>query len=92
MPFVKDPEEILDYGMDWSEWLEEDAIQVSRWGPPTPITTPPLVVESTKRDPDSTVVKLSGGKIGMLYQIENTVETAQGRTAQESIFVRIQDK
>lgn len=92
MPFIKDPVEDLDYGMSWSEWLEGDSIQISKWGPPKPQTNPPLVVESTKRSSDSTKVTLSGGEIGMLYQIENTVETTRGRKAQESIYIRIQDK
>lgn len=75
---VKDPNADLPYAFDWGKyWLSvSSTIGVSTWAV-TPTTVPPLVVadNSIAAGNRSTVVRLTGGKDGIDYQVTNHIET-----------------
>jgi hypothetical protein len=80
----KDPDEVLDYALDWSERLGTDTIASSSWvDPPTGI-----VIDSNAFDPTSTLLWLSGGTDGESYTFINRVVTAGGRTMDQSVKIR----
>ena len=54
--FVKDPDEVLDYSIDWSTWLDSDTISSSSWTVESGITK-----DSDSNDTTSTTIWLSGG-------------------------------
>ena len=85
--FTKDPEAVLDYQVDWSDWLDDDTIDTSEWTVPAGLT----------EDSDSntyTVAKvwLSGGTAGATYAVENKITTTDGRTDERTIYIECIEK
>jgi hypothetical protein len=86
-PFIKDPNAVLDYPVDWSIFLGTDTILVSTWIVQTGITS---VAETNSAT--SATIWLSGGTVGTKYALTNRIVTAGGRTEDRTIYVRIQEK
>jgi hypothetical protein len=84
----KDPEAVLDYGRDWSPWLETgDTITSSEWSVPAELT-----VVADGHTGTITTVWLSGGVRGIDYKITNKITTAQGRTDERSMVIQVADR
>lgn len=74
--YAKRPGARLDYGFDWSPWLGDSASIIdSTWTVPAGLTLDGPVVQGA-----GTSAWLSDGLAGHAYQVENTVETSDGRT------------
>ncbi|ALF00328.1 hypothetical protein SEA_ARCHIE_22 [Mycobacterium phage Archie] len=86
--FTQDPDEVLDYTIDWSEWLAEgDTI--------TEVTATPasgITVDSTSFTVSSTTIWVSGGAAGQRYDISVHVVTNGGREGDRSITIEIKEK
>jgi uncharacterized phage protein (predicted DNA packaging) len=80
----KDPDEIIDYAVDWSARLGIDTITSSAW-----ILQPGITEDSSSNTTTTTTIWLSGGTAGITYAIVNRVETLAGRTFEEAISIRI---
>lgn len=82
-PF-KDPEEVLDYDLDWSSRLPDgDAITTSAWA----LSSPPdsaLVINSETETTTVTKVWLSGGTLGQTYELTNHITTVGGRQMEQT--------
>ena len=77
-PAPKDPDDEIDYGLDWGadSWLNTDTITGSSWILPAGAG----LTEMTNTFTDTTTtVWLSGGNIGK-WEITNRITTAAGRT------------
>jgi len=85
--FIKDPDSILDYTIDWSDWLGSDTIISSNWTVPTGITQ-----GSVSNTDTATTIWLSGGVVGKTYSVVNRIETAGGRTDDRTITIVIREK
>lgn len=83
----KDPDEILDYTIDWSARLLEDTILTSIWILDTGITE----VTSSSGTQDTTIW-LSGGTIGNSYHVLNRITTNGGRTMDQTVIIKIKSK
>lgn len=83
----KDPDEILDYQVDWTGRLDGDTIATSTWILPTGITQ-----NSVDQSTTHTTIWLSGGVDGKTYEVTNRITTAGGRTYDQSIDIRIISK
>lgn len=81
----KDPNSVLDYSIDWSDWLDTDTIATSTWTIPAGLT-----MGNETNSTTTVTVWLSGGTAGTTYTILNRITTAGGRTADQTfkIFVR----
>lgn len=83
----KDPDEVLDYQLVWSDRLLSDTISSSTWVVPDGLT------EGTNSNtPTTTTVWLSGGTLGEAYELTNRVVTAGGRTMDQSVKLKIKAK
>lgn len=82
--YVKDPDETLDYQIDWSDWLGTDTISLSSWD-----VTSGITVDSSSNTTTTATIWLSGGTENSRYEITNTVTTADGRIAEKSFIVKI---
>lgn len=86
--FKQDPDEVLDYTLDWSEWLASgDTI--------TDVTATPesgIVVDSTSFTVNSTTVWVSGGTAGSKYGISVHVTTNGGREGDRTIGIEVKEK
>jgi hypothetical protein len=90
--YAKDPDAILDYGFDWSEWLASgETIVTSSWIVPDDDTSPSmaLVKTSDSHDDSSTAIWLASGLPGETYQVTNRIVTSLGRRDDRSITIRI---
>lgn len=83
----KDPHDVLDYEVDWSNWLPAgDTILVSEWIAPAGIT-----MDSETNTNTTTTIWLSGGTAGQSYALTNRITTAGGRTRDRTITIRVKD-
>jgi hypothetical protein len=84
--YNKDPDAVLDYGFDWSDWLATgETISTSAWTVSTGITE-----DSDENTTTETKVWLSGGTAGNTYTAANKIVTSAGRTDERThhIYVR----
>lgn len=85
--FVKDPDAILDYQVNWSAWLSGDTIQTSTWQAESGIT-----IDSDSNTTTAATVWLSGGAAGNTYDVTNHIVTAAGREDDRTIQIKVQEK
>ena len=85
--FYKDPDEVLDYTIDWTNWLDTDTISTSSWTVASGLTE-----DSESNNTTSATVWVSGGSAGTTYKATNTIVTADGRTKQGAIELVIGNK
>lgn len=85
--FTKDPSATLDYTIDWSEWLGTDEIITATWNVPAGL----VKVKSTSSITTATMW-LSGGTAGIIYYIDCTISTDQGRMDSRQLTINIEQK
>ena len=86
--FRKDPDSVLDYGIDWSTWLASgETISTSTWTVPTGITE-----DSDSKGDTSTLVWLSGGTAGETYMLANKIVTSDSRTVERTIEIIVEER
>lgn len=84
---VKDPDERLDYVIDWSKRLGSDTIITSTWILPSGINTD-LNTFTNK----ATTIWLTGGTVGQTYAITNRITTAGTRIMDQTVNLTIRVK
>ena len=86
----KDPQAVLDYQLDWSDWLAEgETIHSSEWE-----ASYGAVVDSSV-DGAVCTAWLSGGVVGTPVTLTNTVTTDSSpvqRVDQRSLIIRIKER
>lgn len=87
----KDPEAVLIYTFDWSNWLGSgEQITTSNWtidaisGDTDPLTVDSSIIHNNSKQ---TIVTISGGTAGNIYTVRNTIVTDDSQT--ERKFFRI---
>lgn len=89
--FVKDPDAVVDYAIDWTTWLAGDTITTSTWTVPTGITK-----NSDAQTTTQTSIWLSVGTTAFgrrrTYTITNKIVTAANRTEERSIYIQMKHK
>lgn len=86
----KDPDEVLDYQVDWSDRLDTgDTISSSSF---TVSEGTGLTIDSSTYTDDTATVWLSAGTEGENYVINNRIVTANGRTFDQSVKIRVKTR
>jgi len=85
--FKKDPNAILDFTVDWTDWLASDTIVTGTWIIPSGITE----VSRSNTTKISTVF-VSGGTLGLTYSLINRINTSGGRTDDRTIFILVENQ
>ena len=83
----KDPNEVLDYQIDWTLRLAGDTISTSTWTVPAGITK-----DSDSNTTTAATVWLSGGTLGETYELLNRIVTAGARTMDQTVKIKIKSK
>lgn len=86
--FSKQPVEVKDYDIDYSEWLTPgDNVKSAE------VTVAPtgLTIESTFINDPRVKIWLSGGADGTQYKLTVTTTTADGRVKQDEFKVKVKD-
>jgi hypothetical protein len=85
----KDPEEVLDYSVDWTARLDGDPITDCT---ATLLTAAGVTVDLVSNTATTSTVWLSGGTIGQTALIKFHIVTAAYREMERTISVRIEAK
>lgn len=85
---TKDPDEVLDYQMDWSARLNGDTITASTWA----VVGAGLTVQSNSFSATSTTVWLAGGTLATKYLLTNRVTTTGARVMEQTVALKIKAK
>jgi len=89
--FIKDPDAVKDYEIDWSDWLQdEEVISTSAWA--IVEATPALVIDSSQTSSFASTVWLSAGTDGENYMVTNHILTDQGREDDRTIRVLVREQ
>lgn len=83
---AKDPNEVLDYRVDWTDRLAGDTIATSTFAL---VTAAGLTKDSESNSATAATVWLSGGTAGATAFLRNAITTAGGRTLEEEIALPI---
>lgn len=85
---TKDPNAVLDFQIDWSDWLAAgETISTSSWTVPSGITR-----DSDSENNTAATIWLSGGTAGTNYDCINRIVTSAGRTDDRTLRVRCKDR
>lgn len=92
MAFVLiDPQSVLDYEFDWSDWLGEgDSISTHAWSiSPANEGTPsqPVLTSETQ-----SAVKVSACEVGKVYRLTDHITTTSGLEADRSVILRCEER
>ena len=90
--YIKDPDSVTDYAVDWTEWLAEKTIQSSSW-----IVPAGLVNEGESFIDDKTAIVLSGGTLNACYEVVNHIitneETAGVKLEEDkTLYITVKNK
>ena len=86
-----DPESLLDYQYDWTDWIASgDSISARLWSV-TPLngTSPetPALTNAT-----TAAVKISGCQLGSVYRLVEHITTANGLEADRTVTLRCEHR
>lgn len=86
--FIKDPDAKLDYGFDWTNWIDgTDTITNTSWTVPTGI-----INDNTDLQGAIAIIWLSGGTLDDTYNITCKITTANGRIDERTFAITIQNR
>lgn len=84
MKYTKDPQAVLDYKIDWTEWMpENDRIVASTFTS----SDAELTVDDSLFTDFTATVWLSGGVAGERYTVTNHIVTEDGREDDRSLTI-----
>lgn len=87
--FTKQPVDVVDYDIDYSEWLTDgDNVQSA-----TIVTAPAtdLTIDAVFINDPRVKIWVSGGINGITYKVTVTTTTADGRVKQDEFRVKVKD-
>ena len=85
--YTKDPNAVLDYIVNWTDWLDGDTISTSTWTVGTGLTK-----DSDSKSSTAATAWLSGGTSGCTYSVSNRIVTAAGRTEDRTFYVTVKER
>jgi hypothetical protein len=85
--WLKDPDDVLDYMIDWTAWLGTDSIATSTWVVPVGLTK-----TTDSHTATTATIWLSGGTANSTYTVTNHIVTAGGRIEDRSLKFRVLDR
>ena len=84
---IKDGDSLLDYLIDWTEFLESDLIDSVLW-----IVPDGLASEAETHDSKTATIWISGGVVGVCYDVTCRITTVGGRVDDRTIAVTVSNK
>jgi hypothetical protein len=89
--YLKDPQSRVDYSIDWTGYLDGQAIESSSWSI-VPEESGGLTVDEQSRDLVRTAATIAGGQTGRVYSVSNKVILSDGRSDERSITLRVEQR
>jgi hypothetical protein len=88
---IKDPDAILDYVFDWSDWLETSETISDYTLTPT-VATSGIAVDDDSETGGKITAWVSGGLAGVTYSLTCHVVTSLGREDDRTMNFVVQDR
>ena len=85
---TKDPNDVLDYQLDWTARLGGDTISTSTWL----IASGDITIDSDSNTTTVTTVWLSGGTADTTVVVTNRIATSGGRTMDQSVRLKLKER
>jgi hypothetical protein len=85
---VKDPQAVLDYSYDWTQWLTDVSDHIVA----ATVVGTDVVVDSWAFDGFIVTAWLSGGTLGAKAEAVCHIVTAGGREDDRTLFLKIKDR
>lgn len=90
---AKDPDAILDYTLDWTDYMALIAPDtIASLTVTASNTVPTITVDSSDLSGDQTTGWISGGDVGNLEAFTFHIITAGGREDDRTLYVKIKEK
>jgi len=89
---TKDPDSVLDYSIDWSDWLPTGDTITSATMTQESTHTANLTVGSATILDGVVSSQISGGAVGNVYVIKNTIVTNEGLTDVRRFKIRVEKR
>jgi hypothetical protein len=87
--YIKDPDAVLDYAVDWTDWLPAgDSIT----GRTVAVESGDVVKASDNLAGAVVTAWISGGTVGTNASVRFRVTTAQGRTDDRTIYLKVRSR
>lgn len=89
--FTKCADDILDYSIDWSTWLNDsDTVSAATWTVTAPSgDSDPVVVDSNTLSSNKATAVLSGGTSGEYYKVKCHITTTAGLEADGFLIIQL---
>ena len=91
----KDPDELLDYPFDWTEFLDEVSDTIATAGPgivPVLFTVTGATLDSQQNSAKVATAWVKGGTAGTTAKVSCRITTTGGRIAERSINLKIRER
>ncbi|SOE25627.1 phage fiber-tail adaptor protein [Streptomyces sp. OK228] len=86
--YIKDPDAVLDYPWDWTDWLAPgEIITASQF-----IVSAGLDLNSSSFSATTAIAWLAGGTQGTSYLVTNRITTSAARTDDRSLTIRVKNR
>ena len=89
--YLKDPYGIVDYAIDWSQYLDGRTIVASAWSV-LPDEEGGVAIDEISFEPSRTAARASGGIAGHVYGLANHVTLSDGSSDDRSIALRVEQR
>ena len=86
--FLKDPQSVVDFKVDLSDWLQPGESIISI----TATATAGLTVDSSSSDATGVLAWISGGTVNEDYELTFQWSTDQGRTEEQTLLILVRNK
>lgn len=86
--YLKDPDAVLDYMFDWSDWLASGETITDH----TITGETGITVDSSTESAGKVTVWLSGGTAGENYKVACKITTSAGRTDERTIWIKVVER
>lgn len=87
----KDPYAVLDYSLDWTDWMPSNEVisAISITAESIDGDSNPLVVDSTTNTDYIATAYISGGTVGNIYNIEYKITTDLNKKDSRNIRIKV---
>lgn len=90
--FTKDPDSVVDYVLDWADWLANGETILSANWHVSPIEAGGLSVVSPFAEDTKRGALVADGLAGHTYRLTCRITTSMGKTADRSLILRVQER
>ena len=90
--FLKDPDAVLDYQVDWAAAISGGQVVVTSSWAVSPVESGGLVVLESGLDGAMARVRLGGGVVGHVYEVRNRAGFSDLSVDERSLVLRVEDR